>query len=523
MNLDKVAAVLRHRKGASAIDLGLLLGRRFWLDIMKPWLMLVVPLLIVVQTALAFLIHPAAGIVVGWWLKPLFDRLSLFVISRGFFGSVPGPGESVRAVWKQWKSMETLADLTWRRFSPERTMTMPVRLLEGSSGGAARARISSLYDSSSHISGWSLLILTVCFKWAFYIAAIVLVFMLTPTELFADQLVAWDFMTEQASVGVQIVALVALTTIATTVVEPFFAAAGFGIYVQQRVEREGWDLELRFRRLVERVESSLDGGLGVLLVAGLTALVVGLLGGAAPAQAEEPAEEPVGGLGLIYEESPPAEVDPSTMPVDDAQAEFDAMMEESPFAPRTDTRTIWVPKFDQSDDDPFQLDPATIQLLSAVARVLMWMLFIAAVLYVVWKGWKYIRSRELDIDVEERRQRWRQELMDDDDEFELPTEGVSGAARNAWEQGRHREAMAMLLFKTLITFEERHSFHFPRGWTTSRCAREVNSVQPEGELLANLSRAFSRLAWAGQKLSDQAFVHLVDHFQRVIESTGGRR
>ena len=36
--------------------------------------------------------------------------------------------------------------------------------------------------------------------------------------------------------------------VSVAVVEPFYVAAGFGLYLNRRVELEAWDLEQEFRR-----------------------------------------------------------------------------------------------------------------------------------------------------------------------------------------------------------------------------------------------------------------------------------
>ena len=64
-----------------------------------------------------------------WWLKPLFDRIILHVISVRFFESGASLRRLCRGLGKSlWRGL--LGDLLWRRFSPLRSAMMPVRMLE---------------------------------------------------------------------------------------------------------------------------------------------------------------------------------------------------------------------------------------------------------------------------------------------------------------------------------------------------------------------------------------------------------
>ena len=65
-----------------------------------------------------------------WWLKPLFDRIVLYVVSKRFFDA---PSNSdLKALCRGIAEMSRglLGDLLWRRFSPGRAAKMPIRVLE---------------------------------------------------------------------------------------------------------------------------------------------------------------------------------------------------------------------------------------------------------------------------------------------------------------------------------------------------------------------------------------------------------
>ena len=48
----------------------------------------------------------------------------------------------------------------------------------------------------------------------------------------------------------------AFVYLAFSAIGPFYVAGGFGLYINRRMELEGWDIELVFRRLAQRMSLS---------------------------------------------------------------------------------------------------------------------------------------------------------------------------------------------------------------------------------------------------------------------------
>jgi hypothetical protein len=143
MRIEDLTVALRPRTAWEAVELGTALVRRHAAAVWKPWLLVSLPLLLLVNT-LCWAIGAVwlAGVVM-WWLKPLFDRIPLYVLSRAVFGHVPAAAETVRAQWsfgRRWLQ----AYMTWRRLGPVRALYLPIDLLEGGAGEDARARRRAL-------------------------------------------------------------------------------------------------------------------------------------------------------------------------------------------------------------------------------------------------------------------------------------------------------------------------------------------------------------------------------------------
>lgn len=548
MNLDDVAAELRERQGAQSVDVGLLLGRRFWGAILRPWLILVVPILIAVQVLVAVATNIWVAVVVGWWLKPLFDRLALHVVSRGFFGAVPSTMGTVKTVLGQWWSLDALADLTWRRLSPSRSLTMPVRILEGNARGEVRDRLDDLYGDGARLRGMLLTGLSLGFKSLLYVSMLVLVVVLLPDELLFAHEFSPERIVAELDERLVIAAVVAMTTVATTLVEPFYVAGGFGLYIERRIRREGWDLEIRFRRLADRLESVVDGGAALLIAAAGCAIVAAALGGPVVVHADE-GERPVQRAPTFSEvregvESDevdeliddevdtetdeeadgPAEVggtgrqlvDRSVIPVDDPSTTLDEIIGNSPFSPDPVVEQQWVPIEDEDDEGPEWLEDLMewtipgVGVLATVGWGLMWLLAIGALVVVVIAMVRRLgRAESLDVNSDRQRTRWEEELLGANRNLVLPDDGdVIETVQKQWERGERREALATMLLSSLVAFEDRYDIDFPAGWTTMRCAQKVRGKRPEGPLLFELARVFGAVAWAGRSLSDEEFEEL---------------
>ena len=55
------------------------------------------------------------------------------------------------------------------------------------------------------------------------------------------------FLSEEQTLGIQLVSTAAYAVV-VLFLEPFYVAAGFGMYLNRRVELEAWDIEQEFRR-----------------------------------------------------------------------------------------------------------------------------------------------------------------------------------------------------------------------------------------------------------------------------------
>ena len=254
------ALFLRRRSVWEAVDSGVLLWRHSFVCFI-PFFAL--PVWII---ACALRLLPDGFVwlsyLILWWLKPLFDRLALHVVSLRFFGSPP-PSRAKELCKGLWKNLRKglAGDLLWRRFSPGRAACMPVRILERVGRAQYRQRKKALAIGGlgfcSLISGLGLVM-----EGMLLFGEIVFVIMVT--QIFSPS--ALTHMRENMeTMEIFIFAAFCLNYI---LVESLYVCMGFGVYINSRVEVEGWDLQILFRKFAGRDAAEKKAGR-----AGITALL----------------------------------------------------------------------------------------------------------------------------------------------------------------------------------------------------------------------------------------------------------
>ncbi|MDR2050035.1 MAG: hypothetical protein LBP69_11335 [Treponema sp.] len=236
------ALALRRRSGWEAADAGTLL----WQKNMPALLFLYgVPLGIVMSCGFflpgAYVSYFAFAV---WWLKPLFDRLALHVVSVRFFE----PQARFRRLFKGLgKSLGRglPGDLLWRRFSPYRSSRMPLIVLEGLKGPSLKRRRGLMTPRGLSFGFPITLACTVLASVLTYgeLAFVYGIFELIQPGFLGD---IWDYSTGLTKY------MLPLSWLNQTFIETLYVCMGFGIYINSRVETEGWDIELLFKKYAEK-------------------------------------------------------------------------------------------------------------------------------------------------------------------------------------------------------------------------------------------------------------------------------
>jgi hypothetical protein len=238
MQLDSMSVVLRPRTTWEGCDLGvrLLQSQLPWvfachIAVVLPWL---------AACLATFDIAPWLPALLMWMSKPWLDRTILFALSRALFRERTTP----RDIWDAQRIVlweQLAATFSLRRLSGSRAFTQPVHQLEGLSGPQLRARLRQLVPKHRGVARLMTQAFTAA-EMAVFASLFSLQAWLAPHHL----PFSWSAFSLGEN-GEQLFAILAYAA-AITFVEPFYVAAGFGMYLNRRVELEAWDIEQEFRR-----------------------------------------------------------------------------------------------------------------------------------------------------------------------------------------------------------------------------------------------------------------------------------
>ncbi|MEM9236800.1 MAG: DUF4129 domain-containing protein [Verrucomicrobiota bacterium] len=263
MKLEAVTAELRPRSDWESVDLGLALARRDFWALASIWCFGMLPVL-----PFGFWLlpeHPFWFCILFWWWVPVASRLVLFRMSRRLFGDHP----KWKDIFREFPKAVTrrfFYRMLWARFSPWRPLTMPVEDLEGLRGKDYSTRCKVLMrrgDSSVIMLGMWRLFLTFWVAVAVFFTAALFVPEGAGEGWWETMRLWWEQEAVEPPTSLSM-AVVASLCISMCLVDLFSIGAGFGIYVNHRTWVEGWDVEIAFRRMANR----LQGVVGVI-VAGL--------------------------------------------------------------------------------------------------------------------------------------------------------------------------------------------------------------------------------------------------------------
>ena len=232
------ALVLRRRSVWEAVDSGVLLWRSSFVHFI-PFFILPVG---IIACSLRFLPYRFAYLsyLALWWLKPFFDRLVLQVISRRFFGSPASRfGELCRGLWGMRRGL--VGDLLWRRFSLVRAACLPIRVLERIGRKQFPMRKKTLAAGGLNFCSF-LSIFGLALEGMLLLGETVFVAMVI--QMFFPA--AFGYMKNYASI-VELGFFVAFC-LNFVLAESLYVCMGFGLYINSRVEVEGWDLQLLFQK-----------------------------------------------------------------------------------------------------------------------------------------------------------------------------------------------------------------------------------------------------------------------------------
>jgi len=503
VKLDHVSTVIRPRGHWEAIDLGFRMARAHYAAMLVSSLVITLPLF-----ALLHLIFWERGVwatLLLWWLKPLWERCHLYVLSRGLFGPTPSVSETVRAL-PQYGFLQWLPWLTVRRFNPMRSLDLPVTQLEGLSGEDRRRRLDILHRGSHSSAALWLTTVAVHVEGFLVLASLALVMLLAPSTSEVSPAV-WFLGSESPW---QELVQSGLTLAAALLIAPFYVGGGFALYLNRRTLLEGWDIEIAFRRLAARIEERETRQPGKAALSLLAVVVGGAIFGLAGTASEASA-------------APGPQLTP-----EEARQSIEELLEGEAFHR---SKTTHIPRFllelklepDKEEDSalPEWLARLLAGLLRAVAasiEIILIAAALAAVGYLVHRYRKEIARFAGRAAARSPAESAPGTLFDLDLRYESLPENVAEAVLRAWRRGSRRDAYGLLYRATLAELIEHHGLEFRSGYTERDCVSVAyaGASRDCADYFADLTRQWQLLAYAHRMPSDEVVESLCAAWPRFF-------
>lgn len=503
MQLDRLQVELRPRSPWEAMELGLALVRRDGATVWRAWCLASVPPLLLFNAIGWALDRIWIAAVAMWWLKPAFDRIVLFVVSRTVFGTVPGVRESAWAPLRFGRD-SLLRDLTWGRVSLSRALLLPAAVLEGLRGPPLRARRRVLAAQGGQ-SVMALTLLCLHFDALLSFAVLAMLPAFVPVEYLGESARAlWQTLFEAPPRWAQVL-LNLLAWAATTLVEPFYVGAGFGLYLNRRTQLEAWDIEIAFRRLRERLRAAAATGAAVALlsvgaalpVRAQDAVDVELPARAQPSRTAERSGAQTDRAATRASVFGDAAQDPSRFQRAVGQAYRDPLLR------TTRTERTWAPKRKAREDDDVARPWRWIGALAGwVSEGVLWAVLGGLLLWLVWRLrrwwpelWRPLPREPAPATVHDAPASHHDALPRD----------IVAAVRGLWAGARPRAALALLYRASVEAMAARTGATLPPGATEAEClraSRRLRDAEDRG-VFADVVRTWQLAAYA-QRLPDDA-------------------
>ena len=199
------------------------------------WLVVFLPLAYIIH--LIFGAGSSWGLLVIWWLKPVFDRVPLIVLSRAVFGSEPSVRETLAST-PAALSPGVLPSLTLQRFDAARSFNLPVWQLESLRGKAWGQRVRTMEKRTKGAAGWHT-VSCLCLVFIVFFALFALLGWMTPNEAgislwwyFGEHFWEWLWpFGDEAPLWFGVL-MNAPHVSAVAIIEPFYVAGGFTLYLK---------------------------------------------------------------------------------------------------------------------------------------------------------------------------------------------------------------------------------------------------------------------------------------------------
>lgn len=483
MNLDAVTAELRPRGPWEAADFGARLVRRDSAVIYRVWFMVTLPLMLLASLIIAFTTYSGWVQFGYWWLEPLVDGPILYIISRRLFGESTDARAAVRATpglaKRNWIFL-----LTPYRFHFARSLAIPLTQLEGLNGKKRRERAKVLNQSTLNY-GIGVTTAYQHLALALFFGVILLGFAFVPTAYQDTIGLSWfDNFYASESKASEMLGLWVFYLVQSAL-HPWFVGAGFGLYINCRTILEAWDIEVAFRRMLQRRESRTSAAAASIL------LLMFFAASPDPALAQQTEIAPWWDAEVIHAAQ--------TEIYKDERLKTTEIIEE------------WVATNEDEASDPSRPELNGIEnFFNGVGRVISLLLefglwigvaILVAIAVYTSKHWlPYLR-----VQPKQRQQRKRIILASGELTAESLPDDIPKAVLTLWSEGKRRHALSLLYRGSVFAAVDQHGVRLPESATEGACVTAVSDQTgaPQAEFFKKVVAAWVWCAYGQQEPAEE--------------------
>lgn len=480
MKLNNMTANIRLRSPWEACDLGFAMVMHNWRSIFPAW-----TLLLSTFALLIFVLLPEDYLeyapILLWWFKPLYDRVLLHIYSRQVFAEPVSTADIFSALSQLIGRTGLFSAMTWRRFSLSRGFNLPIWQLEQLRGKPRKERQNLLHlQSHSHAVWLTIACINLEFIIIFSLYAIVL--LLDPTDHAQDYLLGIfesNFDTETLYWGRLIYFVVYALTI--WLIEPFYMAASFSLYLNRRTQLEAWDIELVFRSLGDRLrgltQQAFVLALAAIALSMLTAPITPVFANEA-AKTEYLASEP--------------------LPATESRQQIDDIMKLDAFS---QVRKVerWTPR-EKEETKPEDVAEWVKEIQVAFASFTKGLLWIAVIILVVLA---FVYRKQILAMLKPVRSKTKTHAPPDilfgmDIRPESLPDDIAAHSRALWDTGQYREALSLLYRGALMRLTRHEQLPIADSHTEGDIL-QLASQQLKGQKiiwLTAVTRVWQEIAYA---------------------------
>jgi hypothetical protein len=508
MDLEKVTARIRPRKGWEALDLGVTMVQNHAKVLYKLWFVISLPVFLLIS----LMLYQSLPLIllVFWWLKPILERPLLHFLSRELFGESLTVKDCVKAFYSVAK-IHWFASLTWRRLSFTRSLDLPLIQLEGlkSSDRAKRLRVIHSGDSASAV--WMTIVFAFV-EYIFYFSTITLFFLFVP-DIYSNDIDLSDWLQFESESNLTSFQINFLYYLAISAVAPFYVACGFALYLNQRTHLEAWDIELSFKRLAEKLKQRSANS--IVRLANLAAVSLLMIASTSfipnNVYAEEAPEEPVSLVEEVTHKKAKSVIEKIKKGEDFHQIE---RIEENRFINTGEAKE----NSSSTSSSDWSIWFMLARIFAVIVEFAVWLLIAVLLIFLV------IRYKHLLIPNSPAKKtvsKRPSKLFGLDLTSESLPDQPWLVAKQLIEAEKYREGLSLLYRASLIWYIDHSEALIKEGYTELECLEQISQCvnQKSKTYIGRLTSYWRSLAYAHETPPTDKMLGLCDQWTSVMQLT----